>query len=142
MFDWSFVSGRHAFWQFPKGTIGGSYGAVRYGASARRLFQLRTEPWHLPLFYVSGLGTPTGTNVTFLDVVPIVALIGKLIHSLTGAMVNPYGVYLFLLFVLPGVMMTLVLIAAKIRYVLATILADSMPALLWRWAHIAAHRPD
>ena len=99
------------------------------------------SPWHLPLFYVSALGTPTGTNVIFMDVVPVVALVGKLIHSLTGAMVNLYGGYLFLCFVLPGVMMTLVLIAARIHYalaaVIAAIFANAMPALLWRWGHIA-----
>ena len=97
--------------------------------------------WHLPLFYVSALGTPAGTNVIFMDVVPIVALIGKLIHSLTGATVNLYGGYLFLCFVLPGVMMTLVLIAARIHFALAAVIAaiftNAMPALLWRWGHIA-----
>jgi hypothetical protein len=98
--------------------------------------------WQLPLFHVSALGTPPGTNVIFMDVVPIVALVGKLIHSLTGAAINPYGAYLFLCFVLPGVMMTLVLIAANIRYALAAIVAaafaNATPALLWRWGHIAS----
>jgi len=97
--------------------------------------------WHLPLFYVSALGTPSGTNIIFTDPVPVVALAGKLIYSLTGAKINPYGAYLFLTFSLPGVMMTLVLIAANTRYALATIIgaifANSMPALLWRWGHIA-----
>jgi hypothetical protein len=99
------------------------------------------SPWHLPLFYVSALGTPTGVNVIFTDSVPIVALVGKLIRSLTGTTINLYGAYLFLCFSLPGVMMTLVLIAAKIRYALAAILAaifaNTMPALLERWGHIA-----
>ena len=99
------------------------------------------SPWQLPLFHVSALGTPSGTNVIFLDVVPIIALIGKLVHSLTGAIINVYGPYLFLCFALPGVMMTLVLIAARIRYplaaVIAAIFANAMPALLWRWGHIA-----
>jgi len=98
------------------------------------------SPWHLPLFYVSALGTPTGTNVISMDVVPIVALVGKLIHSLTGTTINLYGAYLFLCFALPGVMMTLVLIAANVRYALAAIIAaifaNAMPALLWRWGHI------
>ena len=83
------------------------------GALVGYLYYVQS-PWHLPLFYVSALGTPAGTNVIFMDVVPIVALIGKLIHSLTGATINLYGGYLFLCFALPGVMMTLVLIAAKI----------------------------
>ena len=139
LFDWSFVTGRHAFWQFPKGTIGGGdYDMAQVIIGYLYYVQ---SPWQLPLFYVSALGTPGGTNVIFTDVVPIIALIGKLVHSLTGAIINLYGPYLFLCFALPGVMMTLVLIAARIRYalgaVIAAIFANAMPALLWRWGHIA-----
>jgi hypothetical protein len=139
LFDWSFVTGRHPFWQFPEGTIGGSRNDMA-AVVAGYLYYVQS-PWTLPLFYVPELGTPTGVNVVFMDVVPIVAVIGKLIHSLTGATVNLYGGYLFLCFVLPGVMMTLLLIAANIRYglavTIAAIFANAMPALLWRWGHIA-----
>lgn len=133
LFDWTFVTGRNVWWQFPSGF---DIPAVLVG-----YFYYVQSPWHLPLFYVSALGTPTGVNVIFTDLVPIVALIGKLIRSLTGTMTNLYGAYLFLCFSLPGVMMTLVLIAVKIRYALAAILAaifaNTMPILLWRWGHIA-----
>ena len=139
LFDWSFITGRHAFWQFPQGTIGGSE-ADMAGVLVGYVYYTQS-PWHLPLFYVSALGTPAGTNVIFMDVVPVVALIGKLIHSVTGATVNLYGGYLFLCFIFPGIMMTLVLIAARIHYALAAVIgaifANTMPALLWRWGHIA-----
>src|SRR5690242_19421622 len=140
IFDWAFVTGRYAFWQFPKGTIGGG-GADMAQVLIGYLYYVQS-PWHLPLFHVSALGAPAGTNVIFMDVVPVVALIGRLIHSLTGTTVNLYGGYLFLCFALPGIMMTLVLIAARIRHglaaVIAAILANAMPALLWRWGHIAS----
>ena len=140
LFDWSFITGRNAFWQFPRGTIGNG-GADMAQVLVGYLYYVQS-PWHLPLFYVSALGTPTGTNVIFMDAAPVVALVGKLIHGLTGATVNLYGAYLFLCFALPGVMMTLVLIAARIRYglaaVTAAIFANTMPALLWRWGHIAS----
>ncbi len=139
LFDWSFVIGRHAFWQFPKGTIGGSWNDMVQVLVA--YFYYVQSSWHLPLFYVSALGTPAGVNVVFMDVVPIVALAGKLIRNFTGATVNLYGPYLFLCFALPGVMMTLVLIAARIRCAFAPIIgaifANTMPALLWQWGHIA-----
>jgi hypothetical protein len=139
LFDWSFVVGRNAFWQFPEGTISGSQNDMAQ-VLVGYLYYVQS-PWHLPLFYVSALGTPSGTNVIFLDVVPIVALIGKVVYSLTGAIINLYGIYLFLCFVLPGLMMTLVLIAAGIRYalaaVIAAIFANATPALLWQWGHIA-----
>jgi Family of unknown function (DUF6311) len=138
LFDWSFVTGQHAFWQFPEGTIGGSQSDMATELVGY-LYYVQS-PWHLPLFYVSALGAPDGTNVIFAASVPIAALIGKVVHSLTGATINLYGGFLFLCFALPGVMMTLVLIAAKVRYALATavaaIFANSMPALLWRWGHI------
>jgi len=137
-FDWSFVTGQHAFWEFPKGTVPGSQMDMAT-ALVGYLYYVQS-PWQLPLFYVSALGTPIGVNVIFTGAMPIVALIGKLIRSLTGTTTNPYGAYLFLCFSLPGVMMTLVLIAAKIRYALAAILAaifaNTMPALLWRWGHM------
>jgi hypothetical protein len=138
LFDSSFITGRHAFWEFPQGTIGASQNDMATGLVGY-LYYVQS-PWHLPLFYVSALGAPVGTNVTFTASVPIVALVGKLVHSLTGATVNLYGGYLFLCFVLPGMMMTLLLTAAKIRYalaaVIAAIFANTMPALLWRWGHI------
>jgi Family of unknown function (DUF6311) len=138
LFDSSFVTGQHAFWQFPQGTIGGSQNDMA-SLLAAYLYYVQS-PWHLPLFQVSALGTPVGTNVIFTDAVPIVALVGKLVHSLTGATVNLYGGYLFLCFALPGVMTTLVLSAARIRYSLAVVIgaifANAMPALLWRWGHI------
>ena len=139
LFDWSFISGRHAFWQFPRGTIGGSDDDMA-GVLVGYLYYIQS-PWHLPLFYVPVLGTPAGTNVIFLDVVPIIAFIGKVVHGLTGATINLYGGYLFLCFVLPGVMTTLVLIAARVRYafavIIAAIFANASPTLLWRWGHIA-----
>jgi hypothetical protein len=138
-FHWSFVTGRHAFWQFPEGTISGS-GNDMAQVLVAYLYYVQS-PWHLPLFWVATLGAPAGTNVILMDFVPIVALFGKLVHSLTGATINLYGAYLFLCFALPGVMMTLVLIAARIRYglaaLIAAIFANAMPALLWRWGHIA-----
>jgi hypothetical protein len=139
LFDWGFVTGRSAFWEFPEGTIGGSQVDMATGLVGY-LYYVQS-PWHLPLFYVSALGTPTGVNVIFTDLVPILALVGKVIYSLTGAATNLYGAYFFLCFALPGVMMTLVLIAARIRYALAVIIAaifaNTTPALLWRWGHIA-----
>jgi hypothetical protein len=139
LFDLGFLTGQDAFWQFPEGTIAGSRDDMAQVLVG--YFYYVQSPWRLPLFYVSNLGTPAGTNVIFMDVVPIVAFIGKLVHSLTGATINLYGGYLVLCFVLPGVMMALVLIAAKIRYgiaaVIAAIFADTMPTLLWRWGHIA-----
>ena len=139
LFDWSFVTGQHAHWrslEVPARTWQLDQAQVLVGY----LYYVQS-PWHLPLFYVSALGAPGGTNVILMDVVPIVALFGKLIRTFTGNTINPYGAYLFLCYALPGVMMTLVLIAAKIRYalaaVIAAIFANNMPILLTRFGHTA-----
>jgi Family of unknown function (DUF6311) len=138
LFGLSFVSGQDAFWQFPEGTIGGAQNDMAQ-ILVGYLYYVQ-GPWHLPLFHVAALGTPDGANAIMMDVVPILLIAGKLIHSLTGATVNPYGGFLFLCFALPGVMMTLVLIVAGIRNALAAIIgaifANAMPALLFRWGHI------
>ena len=139
LFNWSFVIGGHAFWRFPKGTVTGSMYDMAQVLTA--YFYYVQSPWHVPLFYVSALGMPSGTNIILMDAVPVVALAGKLICGITGTMPNLFGAYFFLCFALPGVMITLVLIAANIRYALAAIIgavfANTMPALLWQWGHIA-----
>lgn len=139
LFDWGFITGQDEFWKFPRGTIGGSQNDMATDLSTY-LYYIQS-PWRPQLFYVSGLDAPIGVNATLSDFVPILALIGKVIYSITGAQVNPYGGFLFLCFLLPGVMLTLVLIAAKIRFALAAIVgaifANATPALMWRWGHIA-----
>jgi len=111
LFNWSFVIGGHAFWRFPKGTVTGSMYDMAQVLTA--YFYYVQSPWHVPLFYVSALGMPSGTNIILMDAVPVVALAGKLICGITGTMPNLFGAYFFLCFALPGVMITLVLIAAN-----------------------------
>lgn len=98
-------------------------------------------PWGLPLFFVPDLGTPTGTSVILLDVIPIVAFAGKLFASATGVQVNPYGVWIAACFILSAVFAVLLMIQFGQRSLLAafgaSILAISMPALLHRFGHIA-----
>ncbi|MBO0735856.1 MAG: hypothetical protein J2P48_04705 [Alphaproteobacteria bacterium] len=106
---------------------------------AAYLYYLQS-PWHLPLFYLHTLGAPAGVNAIFTDFVPIVALMGKVIHGITGVVVNLYGAYFFLCFVLSGIAMTALLIAARVRYALAAmvgaVFAGTAPILLWRWGHM------
>ena len=93
LFDWSFVIGRHAFWQFPKGTIRSSEQDMANVLVA--YFYYVQSAWHMPLFYVSALGTPAGTNIVYMDAVPVVAFAGKLIHNFTGATVNLLNIHQF-----------------------------------------------
>jgi hypothetical protein len=106
--------GRHAFWQFPRGTIGGDDGENDMAAPS-----LPTSTMCRAHGISRRSTSPRSVNAIYFDSVLIIPLIGKMIHSFTGAVVKLYGAYLFLCFVLSGVMMTLVLIAAKIRNAVA-----------------------
>ena len=45
-------------------------------------FYYAQSPWHLPLFYVLGARHTRWPNIISMDAVAIVALVGKLVHSL------------------------------------------------------------
>lgn len=97
------------------------------------------EPWHLPLFYVAKIGAPAGTNVVFLDVIPIVAVFGKIIYQITGYMILPYGTWIAMCFVLSAVFATLLVVELGQRSFItaaaASALAVSAPPLLYRFGH-------
>lgn len=97
-------------------------------------------PWTFPLFLIPSLGPPPGTSGVFLDFIPFVALAGKLASLATGTLVNPYGAWVVVAFVLTAVFATLVLIEAGEAHLLgcvvASLLAISAPPLLHRFGHL------
>lgn len=133
------VAGTGDFWAFPRGTIPNS------GQDMETLLVGYTyfvqAPWTIPLLEAPLLGLPPGNNIFWLDPVSWVAVLGKVLCGLTGAFVNPYGVYLLACFALPGVAMTALLAVLGQRTLLAAIagsvFAGSAPFLLWRWGHVA-----
>jgi uncharacterized protein DUF6311 len=98
-------------------------------------------PWSVPLLQAPLLGPAPGTNIFWLDVVPWLALVGKAVFSLTGAVVNPYGLHLFACLSLPAVAMTALLAAAGHRTLLAAlsgaVIVEATPYLLSRSGHFA-----
>ena len=135
----SLIAGSGEFWTFPRGTIPGSINDM--ATALVGYTYLQHGPWEFPLLFAPGLGIPTGTNVFWLDAVPWIDVLGKFAFTLFGASVNLLGFHLLLSFMLPGVAMAAVLIAANDRSILgasaAAILSDSTPWLLYRWGHIA-----
>ena len=97
--------------------------------------------WHLPLFFVRELGAPSGTNVILLDVIPAVALLGKIISSLAGFPINPYGFWVAACFILSAVSATLLVIETGQRSLLAaaaaSVLVITAPPLLHRFGHLS-----
>jgi hypothetical protein len=96
------------------------------------------EPWHWPLLRIESLNTPEGTLATFVDAIPLYALVLKLVHPGTGYW-NPYGLWITLCFTLQGAGAWWICREAKVRSwpalaALALLLA-SFPALTFRLPH-------
>jgi hypothetical protein len=135
----SLVSGTGDFWAFPRGTVPGSTNDMAQVLTG--YFSLMKAPWGWPVLLAPNLGVSPGTNIFWLDAVPWVSLSGKVLFGLTGLSVNLLGLYLFACFVLPGLAMTLLLMTAGQRSLMAalsgTIIANATPYLLYRWGHVA-----
>ena len=132
------VLGTSDFWRFPRGMISGSENDMAQVLTGQ-LF-LQQSPWAWPLLLAPGLGFPAGTNLFWIDAVPIVALCAKLLDSIFHGPLNLLGLDLFACLVLPGIALTGVVWVAGHRHLLAAItataMADAAPPLLFRWGHI------
>ncbi len=51
------------------------------------------KPWSLPLFRLDDLSTPEGMSLINSDSLPIVAILGRLLRSVTGITANLYGLF-------------------------------------------------
>ena len=137
--DIDFLLGRSAFWNNPRGIVGHSWADISNGVSGYTYFQ--RDSWQLPLFHVSKLGAPTGTNITFTDGVPWVSLAGRLAFQAIGVPVNLLGVWTAFCFVASAMTLTALVATLGQRNVAAAAMASvtglCMPALLARWGHMS-----
>ena len=85
----------------------------------RRLALLRSDRWRLPLFSLPAMGYPEGGSVLFNDALPLTALPSKVIYRLTGVLINPFGWWILLTYVLQGVMAAKVMLSAGVRSISA-----------------------
>ena len=99
------------------------------------------DDWRLPLFEVKNLDYPSGANIIFTDSIPLIAPLLKIGYAFTGTLIDPFGPWLLLCFILQAVSGVIVLRQAGVcdRGVLLTagILACSLPALPYRFGHVA-----
>ncbi len=99
------------------------------------------DAWRFPLFDVPGMGYPEGGNVLFVDALPIAAIVTKVIYVATGAMVNPFGPWTLLTYVLQGVFTARLLFAVGVRSlaasVAAAVLTTTASSFVWRMSHTA-----
>jgi hypothetical protein len=132
------VLGAGDFWIFPRGLIQGSQNDMAQVLVGQLV--LERGAWGWPLLHAANLGFPAGTNIFWIDAVPIVGLAAKLLAGVVHGPVNLLGFDLLGCLVLPGLAMTWVVWVAGHRHLLAAItasaVADAAPLLLYRWGHI------
>lgn len=73
------------------------------------------DTWRLPLFSLPLMGYPEGGSVLFNDALPLAALPTKVLYKLTGALINPFGWWILLTYVLQGAMAARVVQAVGVR---------------------------
>ncbi len=143
-FDPPFLLGKGPFWANPRGPwLIGPEDRIDnidiLGAQVGYQAFLRT-PWGLPLFYVPTLGAPAGVSIVYTDSIPLVALVGKVVTTIAGVAVNPYGVWVGSCFVLSAVFAALLVAELGETSLLAAgaaaVLSISAPPLLHRFGHL------
>lgn len=132
VFGVDFVRGSGPFW------LSQVHDVAQYIAGFNMYF---TAPWQLPLLAFDSLNYPIGTRVTFVDAIPIYALLLKLVVPLGWAPFNPFGFWVGLCFLMQGFSAWWICreLKAESWPLLLSLLAVllTFPALLARLGHIS-----
>lgn len=131
MFSPAFMRGLSSFWQQQDGDI------AQYLAGFNAYVR---EPWQWPLLHLSTINYPDGTLATFLDTVPLYALLLKLWRHGPGTpFQNPYPLWIALCFLLQGAAAWWICREARLKswsaLLVLTLLLASFPALGYRIHH-------
>lgn len=131
-FGLPFVLGVSAFWQTDVDDV------TQYVAGFNHYF---AAPWQFPLLAFDSLNYPQGTRATFVDVIPLYALLLKALLPASMAPLNPYGAWVALCFILQpvgawGIVRELRINSWALLVGLALVLLVT-PALMARIGHIS-----
>jgi hypothetical protein len=131
-FSLDFILGASSYWQTESDDI------TQYVAGFNLYF---SAPWQWPLLAFDSLNFPKGTRVTFVDAIPLYALLLKFLVPASWAPFNPFGIWVLLCFVLQAVAAWYLLRVLRINswaFLLAlTLLLIGFPALMARMGHIS-----
>jgi len=99
------------------------------------------DSWHWPLLTVKKLGAPQGTNVGFMDGIPLAEIVVKIFRHFLPPDFHSVYVWFALCWVLQPVAAVFALRSAGERRLIpnlaVAVIAASMPALLFRFMHSA-----
>jgi hypothetical protein len=131
LYSTAFLRGFGPFWESQNSDI------TQYIAGFNAFVR---EPWQWPLLHISSINWPTGTLATFVDTVPLFALILKLVHHVNpDGLTNPYGRWITICYILQGVGAWWICREANLKSWVAlaalTLLLASFPALSYRIHH-------
>lgn len=131
VFSAPFMRGLTSFWQQQDGDI------AQYVSGFNAYVR---EPWQWPLLHLSSINYPDGTLATFLDTIPLYALLLKAWrHGPATPFWNPYPLWIALCYVLQGVAAWWLCREAKLQSWVAllalTLLLATFPALSYRIHH-------
>lgn len=133
-------------WGFPPGFIRGvssfwlmeTQDITQYVAGFMAFFQ---EPWRWPLLRIERLNWPEGTLATFVDAIPLYALLLKALVPTSVGSFNPYGFWIGLCLLLQAVGGWWALREAQVNRWAAllalTVLLLTMPVLQHRLGHVS-----
>ena len=133
-------------WGFPPGFIRGvssfwlmeTQDITQYVAGFMAFFQ---EPWRWPLLRIERLNWPEGTLATFVDAIPLYALLLKALVPASVGPFNPYGFWIGLCLLLQAVGCWWALREAQVNRWAAllalTCLLLTMPVLQHRLGHVS-----
>jgi hypothetical protein len=104
--DPGFVAGTGVFWDRPERDFNAYLVAWNYFVQ---------DAWRFPVLDVPAMGYPEGGSVLFNDALPLAAIPSKIIRSVTGVTVNPFGYWVFTTYVLLGAFTSRLVRACGVR---------------------------
>jgi hypothetical protein len=127
-----FITGRGGTWVRPENDLNAYLVAWHYYLA---------DHWRWPLFSLPAMGYPEGGSVVLNDALPLAVLTSKLFFSLTGVAINPFGWWIFLTYVLQGLMAARLVRACGTQSIWASAAAAVMAVccmgFMWRQGHTA-----
>jgi len=93
-FDFHFILGNSRYW---------TGDGMDVGQHVSGMAMYLSNPWQFPLLAFDNLNYPQGTRVTFVDGIPIYAVLLKLFLPKSIGFINPLGYWIGLCFLLQGI---------------------------------------
>jgi len=130
--------GTAPFWALPTGLLGGSLD-IRNALAGYWWFV--QDSWRWPLLALGNPDWPHGANAELFDIVPVVAILGKLLRTGFGLAVDPYPWWVTFCLAMNAASLAALVRALGQRSVLGAVLAGAFgamaPVVQFRFGHLS-----